>query len=338
MMAVTYCKQYDGNTVYGCYTNDTYFEIDNGIRIVNGVSESNWNVTNGEGIQNIPAIIPIVEYVNDYDRMGCFEKVIPIIDAINIVSSDCVNDIAQHVQNLIWMNNCELEEGKTLSTNGVIQTKSTQGVQAAIQFLESKLDQSGIQLTIDNLTSELMEISNVPNRQENSGGGSTGSAMNMSTGWQFAETAAVTSESIFEQPELQSIKIMLEIIKKSNDIPEEYLDITKLSVSDVKIKFSRSKIYDLATKVNAMSTLLKCGFNGLHVMKTIPLFTDDQAVWTDSKEMVEKIQKLLAQPKQTASTGNKDPSNNSFDGNGSDPDKSMPDMSDQPQKSPNSNI
>jgi hypothetical protein len=94
--------------------------------------------------------------------MGCFEKVIPIIDAINVVSSDCVNDIAQHVQNLIWMNNCELNDGAKLSTNGVIQTTSSAGVQAAIQFLESKLDQSGVQLIVDG--SRRVVVRHLPSR------------------------------------------------------------------------------------------------------------------------------------------------------------------------------
>jgi hypothetical protein len=54
--------------------------------------------------------------------------------------------------------------------------------------------------------------------------------------------------------------------------------------------------------------------------------------------MIEKIQKLLTQPKQTATTGNKDPADNGLDSDNSDADKILPDMSDQPQKSPQSQI
>ncbi|HWT74313.1 MAG TPA: phage portal protein [Mobilitalea sp.] len=342
MMAVTYCPQKDGNTVYGCYTDDTYFEIDNGTKIINGTdikTDPKWSITNGKGVANIPAIIPIVEYVNDHDRMGCFEKVIPIIDAINVVNSDRVNSIAQSVQNVVWMNNCELPEGVTkLSSDGVLQTKSPQGVQASVQYLDSKIDQSSTQSLDDALMSQLMEIAGVPQRQENSGGGSTGSAMNLSSGWQFAETMALETESIFEQSERQSIRIMLEIIKKSTDISEEFADIVNLNISDIMIRFSRNKIYDMATKCNALSTLIKTGVDPKHAIETVSLFTNPQAVYTDSKDSMEKIQKLLTQPKQTASAGNKDPVSNSLDGNGSNPDKILPDMSDQPQKSPQSQI
>lgn len=324
MMAVTYCTQKNGNTLFGCYTDDTYFEIDNGVKIVNGnKSKEDWKINNGQGIQNVPAIIPIVEYVNDYSRMGCFEKVISILDAINIINSDRVNDISQHVQNLLWMNNCELPAGQTIKPGGIIETKSPQGVQASIKFLQDVLNQSEVQTLVDYLQRQAMEIAGVPMRQENSGGGSTGSAMNLSSGWQFAETMAIHSESVFEQSERQAIKIMLEIIKKSTDIPEEYADIVNLNASDVLIRFSRNKIYDIATKSNALSTLISTGIDGKHAIETVSLFTDPQSVWNDSRDKIEELQKSKQEKSQT---------------NNADSGKIMADMSDQPQKSAFSNI
>lgn len=324
MMAVTYSVQKNGNTLFGCYTDDTYFVIDNGTKIVNGIeTKGEYSIANGKGVKNIPSIIPIVEYVNDYSRMGCFEKVMSILDAINIINSDRVNDIAQNVQSLIWLNNCELDDTQTLHTGGAIQTKSQAGVQANIQYLQNTLNQSEVQTLVNYLQSQAMEIAGVPQRQENSGGGSTGSAMNLSSGWQFAETSAINSESIFEKSERQAIRIMLEIIKKSDDIPEGYEDITNLSVSDVLIRFTRNKIYDIATKVNALSTLINTGIFGKHAIETISLFNDPQSVWNDSKELIEAIQKAISEKPQV---------NNADDG------KSMADMSDQPQKSAFSNI
>jgi len=328
MMAVTYSTQKNGNTLFGCYTDDTYFEIDNGIRIVNGIKgKEEWKINNAQGVQNIPSIIPIVEYVNDYGRMGCFEKVMSILDAINVINSDRANDISQHVQSLLWMNNCELPDGETIKPGGIIQTKSPQGVQASIKFLEDVLNQSEVQTLVDYLQRQAMEISGVPMRQENSGGGSTGSAMNLSSGWQFAETMAMNSESIFEQSERQSIRIMLEIIKKSTDVPKEYTDITNLCVSDVLIRFSRNKIYDIATKSNALATLINSGIDGKHAIETVSLFTDPQSVWNDSKDLIKKVQDSKTTKNETQS-----PVDNA------DGDKSMADASDQPQKSAFSNI
>jgi len=324
MLAVTYHTRKDGNTIYGCYTNDTYYEIENGVRIINGIkTKEEWKILNGRGIKNIPSIIPIVEYVNNYDRTGCFEKVISILDAINIINSDRVNDIAQHVQSLLWLNNAELPEEyeDKIHKFGILQTKSTNNVQANVSYVQNVLNQSEVQTLVDYLQRQAMEIAGVPMRQENSGGGSTGSAMNLSSGWQMAETMALNSESIFEQSERQSIKIMLEIIKRSIDIPEEYKDLENLSVSDVQIKHGRNKIYDIATKVNAMSTMLKAGIDAKHAIETVSLFTDPQAVYNDSKDTIAKIQATLQHDYKTDK-----------------PDRLTADMSDQPEKSPYSNI
>lgn len=341
MMAVTYGVQKNGNTLYGCYTDDTYFLIDNGARIINGAKKPlNYSINNpvklpmekrhGEAL--IPKIIPIVEYVNDYDRMGCFEKVMPILDLINIINSDRTNDIAQHVQNLLWVNNATIPEDviDKLRAYGIIQTQSANGTQAHVGYVESILNQSETQTLVDYLLAKAMKIAAVPTWQENSGGGSTGSAMNLSSGRQDAETAAQTSESIFERSERQAIQIMIEIIKKSDDIPEEFADLTNLHVSDILIRPNRNKIYDLATKANALSTLIGIGIDGKHAIDTVSLFTDPQSVWNDSKDQIKKIQESKTE-KKLAVNETQPKANNS--GNG----KIMQDASDQPQKSAFSN-
>lgn len=335
MLAVTYRIQSDGNTIYGCYTDDTYFEIENGVRIINGIkSEEKWKILNGRGITYIPSIIPIVEYINNYDRTGCFEKVISILDAINVINSDRINDVAQHVQSLLWLNNAELPEKfeEKLHKFGIIQTKSVGGIQANVSYVQNVLNQSEVQTLVDYLQRQAMEIAGVPMRQENRGG-STGSAMNLSSGWQMAETMALNSESIFEQSERQAIKIMLEIIKRSPDIPEEYRDIKNLALSDIQIKHGRNKIYDIATKVNALATMIKTGIDAKHAIETVSLFTDPQAVYNDSKEVIMQIQESIYKKIYKESDKQiKDQSDKA------DADRLTADMSDQPQKSPFSNI
>lgn len=83
--------------------------------------------------------IPVVEfYLND--RMGIFEKVIPLMDAMNLVDSDRINDILQHVQSLLWMHNCQVnEEGKKnlVDGDGVIMTKSTLTAPAKSSYNQS---------------------------------------------------------------------------------------------------------------------------------------------------------------------------------------------------------
>ena len=64
----------EGQPYFCVYTPEWYFEVQNG------------QITKQEG-RTIP-YIPIVEYVNNDARMGAFEPVIPILNAINMIESN----------------------------------------------------------------------------------------------------------------------------------------------------------------------------------------------------------------------------------------------------------
>ena len=166
-----------------CYTEDTYYEVENIIKMNKEKKRERWFVSNGNGRKNIPAAIPIVEYINDYDRMGCFERVISEIDALNIVIMRQRNDIVQCVQSLLWVHNAELkdENGNSAVRNGIDRNKvHRQWTDPKMAYLSKEMSQDGIQTLIQNFIDRIHEKTNVPGRQEQ-GGGSTGSAMNYQT-------------------------------------------------------------------------------------------------------------------------------------------------------------
>ena len=310
MLGVSYFPHRDGSVTFGCYTKTSYFKIEMGI--TKGFED--WF----EEQPNTLGMVPIVEYINDYDRMGCFERVIPLMDALNTIDSDRVNDIAQHVQNILWGDNVALdtEQYKKLRDDGMILTKSEQGRTATLKYLESVLNQSENQTLVDYVKQQILDITNTPSRSELSGG-STGSATNMSTGWMAAETDAKEKEQIWSASERRETAVILKIIKDSNEVDA---DIAELNLSDIEIKFSRSRTYDLATKCNSLSALIGIGIDPLRAIEVVGLFTDPQQVALDSAERIDRI---LFKDNQT---GTKDTSN------GDPYKKNQPDMSDQPSK------
>lgn len=323
IMAVSYIEKENGERVFGCYTKDKYFRVggilDIGeISIGDGINRQSYVMEEPNTIGKIP----IIEYINDYDRMGCFEKFISEMDAVNIVTSDRVNDLSQHVQAILWLHNCivdEQQKGK-LQDGGLLVTKSTgDGKEPKVQYVQSTLNQSEVQTLATSMIDRILQKANVPGRQEQSGG-STGSAMNLSNGWQAAETAAKKQEIIFTSSEMQTLDVVLEIIHRSNEVDESLHD---LELSDILPKFSRNKTYDLATKCNALSVLLKSGVYGLRAFEHVGLFTDPQQTWNDSKDMVEAIQKSqIKEDKEDSVSGDND----------GEPKKKMQDASDQPSK------
>lgn len=279
VLGVAYFPHTDGSITFGCYTKTDYFEIKMGV--VKNFDESFYEAP------NVLGDIPIVEYINDYDRMGCFERVIPLMDALNTVDSDRVNDIAQHVQNLLWGDNVAIDEEqyKKLRAEGMIVTKSDQGRQATLKYLESVLNQSENQTLVDYVKQQILDITNTPSRSELSGG-STGSATNMSTGWMAAETDAKEKEQIWAASERRETALVLKIIKTSDEVDT---DIAELNLSDIEIRFSRSRTYDLATKCNSLATLIRIGIDPLRAIEVVGLFTDPQQVTLDSAERIDKI-------------------------------------------------
>lgn len=310
ILGVSYFPHRDGSVTFGCYTKTSYFKIEMGI--TKGFED--WF----EEKPNTVGMVPIIEYINDYDRMGCFERVIPLMDALNTIDSDRVNDIAQHVQNILWGDNVALdtEQYKKLRDDGMILTKSEQGRTATLKYLECVLNQSENQTLVDYVERKIEKIAHIPNRSELSGG-STGSATNMSTGWMDAETDAKEKEQIWSASERRETAVILKIIKDSNEVDA---DIAELNLSDIEIKFSRSRTYDLATKCNSLSALIGIGIDPLRAIEVVGLFTDPQQVALDSAERIDRI---LFKDNQTGTedTSNGDPYK-----------KNQPDMSDQPSK------
>ena len=102
--------------------------------------------------------------------MGCFEKFISEMEAVNIVTSDRVNDLSQHVQAILWLHNCivdEQQKGK-LQEGGLLVTKSTgDGKEPKVQFVRVLPEvQSEVQTLATSMIDRILQKANVPRRQE----------------------------------------------------------------------------------------------------------------------------------------------------------------------------
>lgn len=324
MMGVTYRQLESGDRYFTCITADTRFEIKNVYEIVNGTKspDRKWSFNdprpNYAGDKNPLGMVPIIEFVRAYDRMGCFERQIPECDALNIEVSDFANATAQSCQEIWWGNDFEFPKdssGNTVSPKSGqwVMTKTTaNGKQPLIQALSSTFDYEGVQTNIESKRNTILQKCYVP-MQTDPGGGSTASAMSLSSGWSAAENAALKEEQIVRRAKMQILALELKAIEiRSNWYADS--KVLDLELSDIVPKFTRLKTYDLGTKTNAMIAMIKSGINGRVAMQTVDLFPDVAQAWNDSREMVEKFQESLVKkeepeqksdlPDQTNQTGN----------------------------------
>lgn len=292
MMGVSYVKR-SGKNYFTCFTDTERFEIEAG--------EIKFHTV------NILGQIPIVEYERSVDRTGCFERKIKEIDALNILESDFVNDVSQRTQELWWGDNIDFredEKGNPVKpkSGDWILTYSSDGKVAKIAPLSSSFNGSSTLDAIKNQRATILQDCYVPIQYESSGGGSTGTATDMASGWSAAELDALQEQQMTERGKRKEISLILKAIKT---IPSRVLPsdspIRRVHVSDIEFRFLRKKSVDMSIKANTFATLVSHGINGRHALRYIDAFDDVEQVYNDSKEGIEAYQKYAYE--NSAETG-----------------------------------
>lgn len=280
VLGVSYAELNDGSIRLGAYTETQYFELKS------GTSGTSFKLIKTE--DNPIGMVPIVEYKNDYECMGCFERVLPLLDALNNATSDRLNGLAQFVQSFLWMNNVDIEadEIAKLTDKLALLTKTSDpSLPVSVQYLTASLDQQQTQAFVDYLYEQILQISATPSRAQASGG-NTGQAIVLGGGgWALAETAAKNTEQMFTESELEFLKVVLKIIQDSEKVPEEMANI---QLSDIDIKFSRNRTDGLVSKTQALLNLLSAGVDPLKAFDVCGIFSDPQTVYNDSKQNLKK--------------------------------------------------
>jgi hypothetical protein len=106
VLGVSFRKDNRGNTYYSCFTKDYRYEIINTTKIVKEKEVDIWEFYHSTGINPLHKI-PIIEWIRDYDRMGCFERQIPIINSIGVLVSCVLDDTEQNTNAIFWGNDIE---------------------------------------------------------------------------------------------------------------------------------------------------------------------------------------------------------------------------------------
>lgn len=256
-------KDKDNQQYFFIYTDTMWYIVQNG-----GIKESGKN-----GIKRIP----VVEYPNNFYRLSDIEIVITVLDAINKMQSDRMNGIEQFVQAFIKFLNCEVddEEFRKMREAGALKIKTNgNGIKADAEIMSSELDQQQTQIAKDDLYENMLIVEGMPDRQENSGG-DTGQAVVMRNGFYFSEKRAETSEPIYKKSERESIKILLNIMRIKG--------LTSLTLKDIEIKITRSKMDNMAVKAQVFQMLTQSGIDPKVAIKVCNLFSDPEEVYLQSK-------------------------------------------------------
>lgn len=261
---------------YQCvYTREWYFEIAGG------------EIKKQEA-RTIP-YIPIIEYPNNDARMGAFEVVLPLLNAINTVESNRVDSIQDFVNAFDVFQNCELEEGQyaELAKGGMaIQIKGTQGMEAKVYRIASELNQTNTQTLVDDLYDTALTICGMPNRNGGSSTSDTGTAVIYRDGFAEAESRAKDTEKTFIRSERDFLRIVLYICRNTADLD--------LQLSDIKPEFTRKNLSNVQSKVQVLCEMLNN--SKIHpklAFQYSGLFSDSEEAYRISKQYAEEQQAEL---------------------------------------------
>lgn len=243
LMGVKYIVRKDNTKVYSIYTPTQYFEI---------TSENNETFSAPVPQQRpIRSSIPIIEYPLNNARVGAFEIVLSILDAINTVQSNRIDGVEQFVQSLLVFINCDIDDNaaKTLREAGLVKIKTVGEIKADIKEIAEALDQSQTQTLIDYMYQTVLNIVGMPNRNGGSSTSDTGAATIVRDGWATAEARAKLDELSFKESERQFLKAALRIIRDTVGTP--------LTLADIETKFTRRNYENIQTKAQVLDVMLK---------------------------------------------------------------------------------
>lgn len=280
MMGVKTVLLEDNTELHSIYTKNMYFEVKDGV------------ITKKE--KHSLGTIPIIEYPANPERLGAFEIVIGLLDAINETASNRLDGVEQFIQALLILKGVDIDsdEFKTLKENGGLKVP----LEGDAYYLIQELNQTQTQTLVDDMYDTVLTICGMPNRNGGSSTSDTGSAVIMRDGWTNAESRAKDTETMFKMSEKQFLRVAIQFANTLRNMD--------LKLSAIDIRFTRRNYENIQVKSQVLTTMLNN--DKIHPRLAFAhsgLFVDPELAYTQSveyaKEKKKEAEKELAKFSKT---------------------------------------
>lgn len=252
LMGVNFVDLGDDKLLFYVYTPTELFVLNE--KYENATDEQNPSGAHAYGA------IPIIEYPLNESRIGDFEQVISLLDAINNCESDRADATEGFVQSILCLENIGIEpQGNETQAqaeaNFMTQLKEIGGMfvpkDGKVYYISPpQLNQEQTQTQVDALYDAVLTICGMPNRNGGSSTSDTGAAVILRDGWSAAESRARSTEIYFRKSERKFLDIMINICDNIGG-----LDVAP---SDVDIRFPRRNYTNDSANVNNLISMLSC--------------------------------------------------------------------------------
>ena len=280
LAGVNYVERENREKEYGVYTDQFYFTF----------------TEFGElKVQANPlGMIPIIEYPADTPRLGVFEIVLPLLDALDELQSNRMDDVVQYVNSILAIIGGQVDEETYLRIKEWTMLCLPEGVDA--KYLSATMNQNDVQTLKDDLYQSILTITGVPNRNGGSSTSDTGSAVIMRDGWQAAEARAKATELMFKRAEKSFLRLILRILRDTVG--------TKLRLTDIETHFTRRNYENIASKSQVLISMLDNPW--IHpetAYASCGMFPDPESAYLQGKAWHDENEKKMKEAERIADPG-----------------------------------
>ena len=267
VMGVTYVYQQepDSGIVYTVYTPNVTYTIAGGD---NGGLEIKNEVHHNFGM------VSLIEYPCNPLRMGAFEVVLPLLDAINLTQSNRLDGVEQFIQAIMVFEGVDISRDQFLELKDLGALKlppSMDGRTSHVYYLNEQLDQTQTQTLVDDMYQTVLQIVGMPSQgNANTSDSSNNGATIMKNGWWHAEARSLETQGMWKSSETEFLKIVLKICADTNAL-------TGLKISDLEPIFWRQSYEDLLVKTQSFSTLRAAGMPAIQAFTYSHLSKDPES-------------------------------------------------------------
>lgn len=293
LMGVKYSKDDNEVTHYSIYTDNYYWLIDGDI------------INKAESKAHALGMVPIFEYPANTARLGSFEIVLPLLDALNNVESNRMDGVEQFIQAFWKFIGCKIDKAQLdefKQEGAICVPPNDNGGNIDVDLIVKELNQDQTQTLKDDLYNAVLTICGMPNRNGGTSTSDTGAAVLLRDGWSLAEARAKDSENIFKRSEKKMLKLVLRICRDLSDID--------LRLKDIDMKFTRRNYEAIQSKSQVLTSMLQQP--KIHPMLAFShcgMFTDPESAYTMSMAYYEEQQKKLAEQQAAMSKQNPEDDN-----------------------------
>lgn len=225
--------------------------------------------------------IPIYEYPANNARLGAFEVVLPLLDALNRITSNDVDGVELQIQSFLKFVNCDLDRDalENLKEFGAIKIKSIDGAPADVDTVKTDYSYDGADMTKEDIYKNILLICGMPITGNGKSISANNGAIHLSNGWSQAEAKAKSSEVAFKGSERLMLNLVLKICSENG---KDKLDIRS---SDIDCKSSRTNYENLQVKAQVLCEMLNTPrVHPKLAFESCGLFSDPENAYLISEE------------------------------------------------------